>query len=128
MFGEVWKWAGSFRQTEKNIRVDWIKISINLKLLLDDTQWWIKNKTYAEDEIAIRFKHRLVSIHCFPNGNGRHSRMMADLISEKNFNAEVFSWGNSNLTEANKVRENYIDALRDADKGDIQPLIKFARS
>lgn len=89
MFGEVWKWAGNFRQTEKNIGVDWTKISINLKLLLDDTKWWIKNETYPEDEIAIRFKHRLVSIHCFPNGNGRHSRMMADLIIEKIFNAQI---------------------------------------
>lgn len=72
MFGDVWKWAGTFRKSEKNIGVRWIVIAIELKLLLEDTDFWIDNNTYPADEIAIRFKHRLVSIHCFPNGNGRH--------------------------------------------------------
>ena len=80
MFGKVWKWAGEFRQSEKNIGVKWINIWHDLKVLLDDTNYWIDNATFPPDEIAIRFKHRLVNIHCFPNGNGRHSRLMADII------------------------------------------------
>ena len=82
MYGEVWKWAGEYRKTNKNIGIACIYIGIELKNLLDDTKYWIENKTYSPAEIAIRFKHRIVSIHCFPNGNGRHSRMMADIIME----------------------------------------------
>lgn len=70
MLGEVWAWAGEFRKSEKNIGVEWIKIGIEFKNLIDNTKHWIENKTYPPDEIAIRFKHRLVNIHCFPNGNG----------------------------------------------------------
>ena len=85
MYGEVWKWAGEFRKTEKNIGVRWTNIEIELKKLIDDARYWVENKTFPAEEIAIRFKHRLVSIHCFPNGNGRHSRMMADIIMESIF-------------------------------------------
>ncbi len=92
MFGNVWKWAGKFRKSEKNIGVEWIKIGVELRYLLDDTKYWIDNKTYSPDEIAIRFKHRLVNIHCFPNGNGRHSRIMADIIIESIFNKDIFTW------------------------------------
>lgn len=109
MFGNVWKWAGEFRKSEKNIGVDWIKIGIELKNLIDDTKYWIENKTYDPDEIAIRFKHRLVNIHCFPNGNGRHSRLMADIIVESIFSKEVFTWNHSNMVKADKIRYKYIN-------------------
>ncbi len=128
MYGEVWKWAGDFRRTEKNIGVDWFKIGIELRTLIGDTKFWIDNGTYPPEEIAIRFKHRLVSIHCFPNGNGRHSRLMADLIIEKVFNQPVFSWGRTNLTEANEIRKDYINALKQGDQGNITPLVRFART
>ena len=85
MYGDVWKWAGEFRRSEKNIGIAWTQIGIALRNLLDDTQYWIKNNTYAPEKIAITFKHRIVSIHCFPNGNGRHSRLMADIIMESIF-------------------------------------------
>lgn len=127
MYGEVWKWAGVFRKSEKNIGVENWKVSTELKKLLDDVKYWVENESFAEDEIAIRFKHRLVSIHCFPNGNGRHSRLMADLIVEKIFNRKVFSWGQSNLSNKNDVRAEYLKALKKADKGDYKDLIKFAR-
>lgn len=91
MYGDVWKWPGDFRQSEKNIGIPWIQIGIELKNLLDDTKYWIENKTYSPEEIAIRFKHRIVSIHCFPNGNGRHSRMMADIIIESVFGKKIFT-------------------------------------
>lgn len=128
MFGEVWKWAGDFRKTEKNIGVDWVKIGIELRILIDDTRFWIENEIYPPEEIAIRFKHRLVNIHCFPNGNGRHSRLMADLIIEKVFNKSVFTWGRANLTGVNEMRRDYISALKQGDKGDITPLVEFART
>lgn len=130
MYGEVWKWAGTFRKSEKNIGIESWKISTALKVLLDDAKFWIENKTYSEDEIAIRFKHRIVSIHCFPNGNGRHSRLMADLIAEKVFNRKIFTWGQSNpkLWSESEVRSNYLSALKKADNGDFTDLLKFARS
>ena len=128
MYGDVWKWAGEFRRTEKNIGIPWTQIGIELKNLLDDTKYWIENKTFSSEEVAIRFKHRIVSIHCFPNGNGRHSRMMADIIMESIFNSEIFSWHQSNMVQANQIRKEYINALREADNGNLAPLIKFAKN
>ena len=99
-----------------------------MKALLDDTKYWIENNAYPPDEIAIRFKHRLVAIHCFPNGNGRHSRLMADIIVEKVFKQHVFSWGAANLVKGGEARAAYLAAIKQADNGSIEPLIRFARS
>ncbi|GER60625.1 cell division protein Fic [Patiriisocius marinus] len=128
MYSDVWKWAGEFRKTDKNIGIKWTKIGIELKSLIDDTKYWLENKTYPPNEIAIRFKHRIVAIHCFPNGNGRHSRLMADIIIESIFGKEIFSWHKSNMARANETRKEYIKALREADNGNIKPLIKFAEN
>ena len=128
MYGDVWKWAGEFRKTEKNIGIPWTQIGIELKNLLDDTKYWIENKTFLPEEIAIRFKHRIVSIHCFPNGNGRHSRMMADIIMESIFENKIFSWHQSNMVKANETRNQYIKALREADNGNFKKLIEFAKN
>lgn len=128
MLGKVWRWAGEFRKSEKNIGVKWINIGVDLRALLGDTNYWIENKTYPPDEIAIRFKHRLVNIHCFPNGNGRHSRIMADIIIESVFGEDVFTWNHSNMVRANETRAEYIRSIREADKGNIEHLITFART
>jgi len=128
MYGDVWKWAGEFRRIEKNIGIPWIQIGVDLKNLLDDTKYWIENNTYSPEETAVRFKHRIVSIHCFPNGNGRHSRMMADIIMESIFKKEIFSWHQSNMVKADETRKEYINSLKEADNGNINPLIKFAKN
>lgn len=126
MYNDVWKWAGNFRKTDKNIGINWPQVGIEIRYLIDDTKYWIENETYSPEEIAIRFKHRIVAIHCFPNGNGRHSRMMADIIMESIFKKDIFSWHKSNMVKANITRKKYISALREADKGNIIPLIEFA--
>lgn len=128
MLGDVWDWAGMFRNSDKNLGVEWIHIGVELRKLLDDTRYWIRNKAYPPDEIAIRFKHKLVKIHCFPNGNGRHSRLMADIMIEKVFDKEVFSWKASNMVKPDDVRMEYLAAIHQADHGDIVPLLNFARS
>ncbi len=128
MLGMVWKWAGNFRVTETNIGIEWTKIPIELRLLIDDTKYWVEHQTYDPEQIAIRFKHRLVSIHCFPNGNGRHSRIMADLIAKHVFELEKFSWGQSSILANSEQRKLYLKALQKADKGDYDALLEFARS
>jgi len=128
MYGDVWKLAGEFRMTNKNIGINWTQIGIDLKNLIDDTKYWIENKTYPPEEIAIRFKHRIVAIHCFPNGNGRHSRVIADIIIESIFGKEIFTWHNSNMLKANETRKSYILALKEADNGNIIPLVAFAEN
>jgi Fic-DOC domain mobile mystery protein B len=128
MYSDVWKWAGEFRRTEKNIGISWTQIGIELKKLLEDTKYWVENETYLPEEIAIRFKHRIVAIHCFPNGNGRHSRIMADIIVESIFGKEIFTWHKSNMVKADEIRKSYILALREADKGNIVPLVEFAKN
>jgi Fic-DOC domain mobile mystery protein B len=128
MFGEVWKWAGEFRKTNKNLGVDKHSIAIELKYLLDDCRYWIDNQVFNEDEIATRFNHRIVNIHPFPNGNGRHSRLIADVIISHIFHRLVFSWGGNDLVNRSNARTNYLEAIWAADKGNIQPLLLFARS
>lgn len=127
MFGETWKWAGEFRKSDKNIGVDWLKIGVELKKLLDDTHFQIEHASYPPDEIAVRFHHRLVAIHPFPNGNGRHARLMADLLIER-LGRPRFSWGSHSLVDASATRQQYIAALQAADCRDIAPLLAFARS
>lgn len=127
MYGEVWKWAGKYRKSNKNLGVDWTLIAVELKNLLEDTKYWIANNSYSREEIAIRFKHKLVSIHCFPNGNGRHSRLMADIIMESVFGEKVFTWNHSNMVKPDDTRKKYISALKQADNGNIKSLIEFAK-
>lgn len=124
MFGSIWKWAGTFRTTERNIGVAPYNIQPQMRMLIDDIKFWISHKTYSEKEIAIRFHHRLVQIHPFPNGNGRISRIMADLLMH-NFNLENLNWGSGDLTEISELRSKYIKALQEADKGNYEPLIEF---
>lgn len=108
MFCNVWKWAGKFRQSDKSIGVPWHRISIDLKLLCDDAKYWIEHQTFSEDEIAARFHHRLVFIHLFPNGNGRHARLIADILLEYVFNKPPFTWGKADLIKSGEDRKNIL--------------------
>lgn len=128
MLKNVWLFAGKFRKTNKNLGVDSSQIAVELRKLLDDTKYWIENRTFNSAEIAIRLKHRLVFIHPFCNGNGRHSRLMADLTMEKIFKKAPFSWGGDDLVFPSSSREAYIKAIRKADQGDFNDLISFAKS
>jgi Fic-DOC domain mobile mystery protein B len=127
MFDETWKWAGDYRHTEKNIGVSVHEIRERLMALFGDTRFWIENGTYLPDEIAVRFHHRLVFVHPFPNGNGRHARLIADLIAMK-LGRSAFTWGSASLVKEGEARTTYLEAIRAADDGDIQPLLNFARS
>jgi Fic-DOC domain mobile mystery protein B len=127
MFGEVWKWAGKMRKTNKNIGVDKHFISVEVRKLIDDCIYWIANQTYSHDEIAIRFSHRIVKIHLFPNGNGRHSRLIADIMISNIFKKPVFTWGRSDLSKKNTMRKAYLEAIHLADNEIYKSLIEFAR-
>lgn len=127
MFGRTWRWAGTFRKTEKNIGIAPNRIAEEVRKLIEDTGAQLAAKVAPLDEVAARFHHRLVSIHPFPNGNGRHARLLTDLVLEAN-GAAPFSWGQSDLEHAGTARERYLAALRAADARDIAPLIAFVRS
>jgi Fic-DOC domain mobile mystery protein B len=127
MFGKVWRWAGVYRSSNKNIGVDREQIQIRLDEALDNVRYWIEHKTFPPDEIAMRFHHELVFIHPFPNGNGRWSRLMADILAIR-LGQPRFSWGRSSLRAADKTRQAYIEALKAADNHDFTALIAFARS
>jgi len=136
MYGEVWAWVGEFRKSDKHIGIDKWQIPTALQYLLDDARFWHANNFYAPDEMALRFNHRLVSIHCFANGNGRHSRLMADIIIEKIYKLPTFSWGTNlslskdvpSLSSENDMRTAYLKAVKAADQGDYSLLLQFARS
>jgi Fic-DOC domain mobile mystery protein B len=128
MFGKTWSWAGTFRKSDKNIGCDWRLVSVRLNQLLGNALYWVENETFPPDEIAARFHHALVLIHPFPNGNGRHSRMMADALL-KQMGQKAFSWGGGgDLVVANEVRARYLAALRAADQNDFTALMAFVRS
>lgn len=127
MLGEVWRWAGRFRTTERNLGIPYFEIPVALRKLLEDTRTWIEFSAYPPDEIAVRFHHRLVQIHPFSNGNGRHSRLMADLLIMQ-LGGQRLSWGSASIHKPGEVRRHYIDALKAADDHDLAALLAFARS
>ncbi len=127
MFGDVWKWAGTYRQTERNIGIAAYQIPVEMAALFNDVRYWIEHATYSPDEIAVRLHHWLVAIHPFPNGNGRHARMTADLLIER-LGGRPFSWGGGSLADVGELRARYVAALRAADGHNIDPLLTFARS
>jgi Fic-DOC domain mobile mystery protein B len=127
MFGDVWRWAGTYRASNKNLGIDRMIILPRLYEVLDQVHYWIEHETFAPDEIAVRFHHAIVFIHPFPNGNGRWSRLMADILVVR-LRQRRFTWGRSALRDANETRKAYIVALKAADDHDIRPLLAFARS
>lgn len=131
MFERVWKWAGQQRRSNKNIGVSKEQITSQLKQLFDDTDYWIKHNWFDWDEIAARFHHRLVWVHAFVNGNGRHARLMTNILLHSN-GQTPFTWGNATHKELidteSIARKKYISALREADKNNFDLLIKFSRS
>ena len=128
LFGEVWNWAGTYRLTEKNIGIDPLYIGVELKKLLDDVRYWTENGTYEPLEAAARFHHRLVSIHVFPNGNGRHARIMADELLERIYQEKPIDWlKGEDLQNIGDRRDAYLKALRTADGGNYDLLMAFVR-
>lgn len=127
MFGNVWRWAGTFRASNKNIGIDAYKVANDLQTLIDDCKYWIEHETYELDEIAARFHHKLVYIHPYPNGNGRHARLATDLLLIS-MGRERFTWGSANLVDVSETRAQYVAALRAADNHDYGLLFKFVRS
>lgn len=126
MFGDVWSWAGTFRSTEKNVGIDPIQIGEQLRMLLDDARYWAEHETYPRLEAAARFHHRIVQIHCFPNGNGRHARIATDAYLQERFAHPPIDWaGGFDLMQSNERRDEYIAALMAADAGDYEPLLSF---
>jgi Fic-DOC domain mobile mystery protein B len=127
MFNQVWRWAGTYRASERNLGVAHYKIETEVRQIIDDAHYWVEHGSYAPDELAVRFHHRLVVVHPFPNGNGRWSRLAADVLIVQQGGSR-FTWGRADLQAAGDVRKRYIDALHAADEHDLGPLIKFARS
>jgi Fic-DOC domain mobile mystery protein B len=127
MFDQTWKWAGQYRRTEKNIGVPVHQIRERLMTLFGNVRYRIEHATYPPDETAIQFHHQLVLIHPFPNGNGRHARLTADVLLIK-LGHPALTWGLANLAKEGEARAKYLEAIRAADSGDIQPLVNFARS
>lgn len=130
MFKDVWKWAGRYRTSDKSIGVHWQQISVQMNLLMRDAHYWIDNQVYSCDEIGARFHHKLVAIHAFPNGNGRHARLATEILLTAN-EQEIFTWGSKTYTEnidqVSALRSEYITALREADQRKFKKLIEFVR-
>jgi Fic-DOC domain mobile mystery protein B len=127
MFSSTWRWAGQFRSSNKNIGVDWSHVATRLRDLLDNTRYQHEHQVFSLDELAVRFHHQLVWIHPFPNGNGRHARLMADGLMML-WGEPRFAWGQAPLEVSGNIRADYLQALRAADNGEYSGLIEFAKS
>ena len=126
MFGDVWTWAGAYRTGNKNLGVEHGMIVPRIYEVFDNVAYWIENATFLPDEIALRFHHGLVVVHPFPNGNGRWSRLMGDILAVR-LGRPAFTWSGGALADAGELRARYIAALQAADAHDLAPLIGFAR-
>ena len=127
MFGDVWKWAGDYRLSEKNIGGDPRQISVKVRDLCADAAHWFADMRVSTDEAGCKFHRDLVAIHPFSNGNGRHSRTATDLLM-RSLGVQPFTWGSVSPVEASQTRDQYIAALRAADAGDYGALLAFVRS
>lgn len=127
MLAQVWRWAGTYRTSDKNLGDPWAQIPARIHQLCGDAQYWIDNSTYAWDELGARFHHRIVAIHPFANGNGRHGRLITDVLMQSH-DQKLFSWGSDALGAKGEARERYLVAMRAADARDYAPLIRFVRS
>ena len=128
MFGDVWRWAGNYRTFDVNIgNTPFVQVPVEVRQVLDDARYWMDNGTYAPAELAVRLHHRLVLVHPFVNGNGRCTRLLADVVV-KRLKAAPLSWGSVSLAETGEARAAYVAALRDADNHDLDPLVRFAQA
>jgi Fic-DOC domain mobile mystery protein B len=129
LFGDVWDWAGKYRMTEKNIGIDPVQIPMQLRALLDGARYWVVHGIFSPLEAAARFHHRMVQIHLFANGNGRHARIAADIMLEDHYDHPPVAWaGGYDIQADNQRRAHYISSLRAADAGDFGPLLAFVVS
>ena len=127
MFGDVWSWAGKWRSSETNIGVPPHEIAVRLRQFLGDVAYWLAHESYPAGELPVRYHHGLVQIHPFANGNGRHTRLAADLMCRQ-LGIAPFTWGRDSLDAAGATRQTYLSALRAADQYDFGPLLAFVRS
>ena len=116
-----------YRTRETNIGIDHTQIATAVRTLVDDAREWVATEMFEPDEVAARFHHRLVQIHSFPNGNGRHSRISADYLL-RSMDEPAFSWGRNLGIATDGLREGYGRALLRADSGYIDALLLFCRS
>lgn len=124
MFGDVWSWAGTYRLSDRNIGVDWKLVPAAVRALVEDCRSWLASDDTGEP--FARFHHRLVAIHPFPNGNGRHSRAAADLLCRASAMRRP-SWGAGTYADEAALRAAYLGTLRavDRDPDDLGPLLAF---
>jgi Fic-DOC domain mobile mystery protein B len=126
MFGDVYEWAGTMREREASIGVDPIQIGPLLQQLCENAKVWIEGKRWPPAEMAVRIHHALVRIHVFRNGNGRHARLFADLVLDRVYNHEPLPWGGPELNPTSSAHDTYINAIKEAEAGNFQPLLDFA--
>lgn len=124
MFGDVWEWAGAYRLSDRNIGIDWTEVPAAVRNLVQDARAWFEDDD--QQTPVARFHHRLVAIHPFPNGNGRHSRAAADYLCNALGIASP-TWGARTYADTAELRDAYLAALRTADRdpNDLEPLVGF---
>ncbi len=128
MFDSVWKWAGAYRKTDRNLGWEVHQLTEGVYNAFADARTWLQYETYPLHEVAVRLHHQLVRVHPWPNGNGRHARLMADVLVASRA-GEDLTWGaGADIVTPGDARTRYIAAILAADAGDFAPLLSFARS
>ncbi|HXQ81690.1 MAG TPA: mobile mystery protein B [Opitutaceae bacterium] len=128
MFGGIWRGAGRYRTNEGGKGWEARRIPGGVRMFLDDAEGWIRFSTYPVHEAAVRLHHRLRSIQPWSNGNGRHARLLADIVVASQ-GEEPLTWGSrSDPAGSPRAGARYLDAIRAADSGGMERLVDFARS
>lgn len=127
MFDRTWRWAGRYRTTGKNFGSPPHLIPTEVRDVCANAAIWRTEGAFTPTEFAVRLHHRMVVVHPFPNGNGRHARLLAD-VALFSMGEDRLTWGRANLQEPGSARSEYIAALKAADAGNFEPLLRFSRS
>lgn len=127
LFGDIWQWAGTFRLRELNIGVEPKNIPIDLHNFLEDAKCWLEFKHFSDLELSARIQHKLVQIHPFVNGNGRHARIFTDIVRVFLLNKKPLRWAKAKLEDMTTERAAYIAGLRKADGGDFSEMVDYLK-
>lgn len=114
VFGNLYLWAGKWRNVVTNIGIDVGKIPYAIAEYADHVNYMKNAAMDREGLVNCLFytHHRYTQIHPFNNGNGRTARLITDLVANMNGYQNIQLY----VRDAGAERENYKAALKAADQ------------
>ena len=111
LYGDIWMWAGRWRQYEVNIGVAPEHIAVELRSAMGNIGYrWERAADWTPRELGVAVHAEAVRVHPFTDGNGRTTRLLADLvfIAAQDPAELQYDW--------NIDKRGYIEHLREFDR------------